>query len=82
MDFLLGLLCAALITHLFAALSFPALWRSRPRQVYFAQFGLHSFVMAVRAPGGDAGTPGGSTLSDDRRDRIEALRGCSRERIV
>src|SRR6478752_7914447 len=46
-DFLLGLLCAALITHVFAALSFPALWRSRPRQVYFAQFGLHSFLMAV-----------------------------------
>jgi len=38
--------------------------------------------MAVRAPGGDAGIPEGSTLSDDRRDRIEALRRCSRALIV
>jgi hypothetical protein len=38
--------------------------------------------MAVRSPGDDAGTPGGSTLSDDRRDRIEALRRCRRALIV
>jgi len=38
--------------------------------------------MAVRAPGGDAGFPGGSTLSDDRRDRIEALRTSRRALIV
>ena len=42
----------------------------------------HSFVKAVRAPGGGAGIPEGPTLGDDRRDRIEALRTCRRARIV
>jgi hypothetical protein len=45
----------------------------------------NSFVEPLKAGGGlpaAVPVPCRSTLSDDRRDRIEALRRCSRERIV